>query len=415
MRYRLPTFLATLLLLALLASAFAQTLGVVVYRDNPGQHEPTLEIVEQCSADLGISSEITMATHSNRQTILTTALEAGSGPDLLILSNYDPYLYGQSLLDVSDLAATLAEENGGWYPIAENLGNVNGTWRALPVYIYMHQLIYLRDAFEQAGVDKVPDTWEEYRAALEAIRDSDVSIPPLAVSYGRSFDGQQFLLGILLGYGSQILDEDGNVVFDSPETLQGLQYAIDLYRDGLTDPTVVGWDDGTNNQAILSERIATTFNGFSAKQQALSEFPEVAPNIGTAIYPRGPVTRASFPTAFSYGIRASTEYPDEAKALLGCMMSSENFQRVLEVTNGSIGTPFQGFADLDVWDEPDFGTNLDAIESATLFAPPSAATANVENSFVIVDMLADVLVRGMTPEEAIDRAVERMEEIYANQ
>lgn len=401
------------LLLALLGTAIAQSIGIVVYRDNPGQHVPTTAIIGQCSADLGLDAEITTITHANRQTVLTTSLEAGSGPDILILSNYDPYLYASSLLDVSDLAADLGEANGGWYPIAESLGNVNGTWRALPTYIYMHQLLYLRSAFEQAGVT-VPDTWEEFRAALQAIKDSDASVQPLGVSFGRSFDGQQFLLGVLLGFGSQVLNGDGEVVFDSPETVAGLQYVVDLYRDGLADPTVVGWDDGTNNQAMLAQRIATTFNGFSVKQQAVSEFPDIADNIGTAIYPRGPVTRASFPTAFSYGIRSSTAYPAEAKELLGCVLSHDNFERVLNETRGAIGTPFQGFADLSVWDDPDFATNLTAIESATLFAPASAETATVENSFVIVDMLADVLVRDMSPQEAVTRAAERMEEIYGS-
>lgn len=413
MHRKIVSTITAIALAALFGATFAQTVGIVVYRDNPGQHVPTQEIVQQCSADQGITADITMITHSNRQTVLTTALEAGSGPDILMLSNYDPYLFSDSLLDVSEIAAQLGEENGGWYPIAEQIGNVEGTWRALPTYIYMHQLLYLKDAFEQAGVE-VPDTWDEYRDALQAIRDSDVDLEPLGVSYGRSFDGQQFLLGILLGYGSQVLDDEGNVVFNSPETIQGLQYAIDLYRDGLTDSTVVGWDDGTNNQAMLADRIATTFNGFSIKQQALGDFPELAPNVGTAIYPRGPVTRASFPTAFSYAIRASTDVPDEARALLGCVLSNENYRQVLEVTNGAIGTAFEGFADMEIWDDPDFATNLTAIESATLFAPPSSETATVENSFVVVDMLADVLVRGMTVEEAVERATERMREVYGD-
>ena len=411
---RAIVILAAVLVYLVVSSGFAQQLGIVVYRDNPGQHVPTIEIVNQCAEELGVDTEITMITHSNRQTVLTTALEAGTGPDILMLSNYDPYLYQGSLLDLSGLAEQLGEENGGWYPIAEMIGNVDGTWRALPTYIYMHQLLYLKDVFEQAGVE-VPDTWEEFRTALQTIKDAGVSVAPFGVAYGRSFDGQQFLLGVLLGYGSEVLNEEGEVVFNSPETVQGLQYVVDLYRDGLIDPTVVGWDDGTNNQAMLSERIATTFNGFSIKQQALGEFPELAPNIGTAVYPRGPVTRASFPTAFSYGIRSSTAHPELAQALLGCVLSKENFERVLLETRGAIGTPFQGFADLDIWDDPDFATNLEAIESATLFAPPSAETATVENSFVIVDMLADVLVRSMTPEEAVERATQRMEEIYAGQ
>ena len=296
-----------------MSAAWAQKLGVVVYQDNPGQQTPTTELVNQWAKDNGVQVDITTVTHSNRQTVLTTALEAGSGPDLLILSNYDPYLFADGLLDISDLGQKLADENGGWYPIAEHLGKVDGTWRAFPTYVYMHQMLYRKSALDKAGVE-VPDTWDQFRAALQALKDSNQDMEPFGVSYGRSFDGQQFLLGILLGYGSQVLSDDGSkVVFDSPETVKGLEYAVQLYKDGLIDPTVVGWDDGTNNQAMLAGTIAITFNGFSVKQQALSDFPDLAPDIGTAIYPAGPVTRASFPTVLSYAIRKSPISPSSRR------------------------------------------------------------------------------------------------------
>lgn len=408
-------FLAVAIVLAALfaGAAFAQTLGVVVYKDNPGQQVPTIKLVNQWAQEHNVKVDITTVTHSNRQTVLTTALQAGSGPDLVMMSNYDAYLYPDALLDISDVAQQLAQENGGWYPIAQQLGQVNGTWRAFPIYIYMHQMLYRKSVFQKAGIQQPPDTWAEFRTDLEKIKASGQKIEPFGVSYGRSFDGQQFLIGVLMGYGSKVLSDDGTkVVFDSPETVAGLKYAVQLYRDGLIDPTVVGWDDGTNNQAFLADRIAITFNGFSIKQQALTDFPDLAPDIGTAIYPRGPVTRVSFPTVLSYGIRKSTQHPELAKNLLAFLMSHDSMTTVLEATHGAIGVPFKGFADMSIWKEPDFGTNLTAIESAGLFAPPSAATAQVDNSFVLVDMLANVLVKGMTPEQAVKTAADQMNQIY---
>ena len=72
----------------------------------------------------------------------------------------------------------------------------------------------------------------------------------------------------------------------------------------------------------------------------------------------------------------------------------------------------QGFAELPIWDDPDYRANLDAVPTAQLFAPPSRQTAEVWNSYVIIDMLGDVLVRGMTPEEAVEKAAKQMEETY---
>jgi multiple sugar transport system substrate-binding protein len=393
--------------------SLAKELGVVVYQDNPGQHVPTTELVEQWATEKGVKVNITTAGHANRRTIITTALEGGTGPDIIILADYEPHLYAEGLLDLSDLAQKIGQENGGWYPIAEQIGNVQGTWKALPIYIYMHLMMYRRDILQSVGA-AVPDTWNDFRDVLQKIKNAGLNIQPFGVSYGRSFDGQQFLISRILSGGGRVLSEDGKkVVFDSPETVAALQYVVDLYRDGLVDPTVLGWDDGTNNQAMLSGRIAFTFNGFSIKMQAEKDFPDLNPNLGVTVYPKGEVTRVCFPFTLSYAIRKDSQNVDLAKDLLLYLFKKENYEKVLSYTRGATGVSLQGFASLPMWQEdPDWKANLDAIPYAQLFAPPSAATAEVYNGYVIVDMIADVLVRDLSPEQAVKKAAQRMEEIY---
>jgi len=406
--------LVLIALLGISVAAFSADpqIGIVVYQDQPGQHVPTIELINEWAAENSVDVEITTVTHATRTTVATTALEGGTGPDIIVLANFEPALFAEGLLDVSDLAEELGQENGGWFPICEELGNINDAWRALPIYAYMHQMMYRRDVLQQIGVG-VPQTWEEFRAVLQAIKDAGLPITPFGVSFGRSFDGQQFLIGVIMSYGGRVLNEDGTkVVFNSPETVEGLKYVIDLYRYGLVDPTVLGWDDGTNNQAMLSGRIAFTFNGFSIKMQAEKDFPELSPNIGTAVYPAGPTGRATFPTILSYAVRASTQHPDLCKSLLRFLFSRDSYEYVLNYTLGAVGTAFKGFADLEIWNAPDWKTNMDAVASARLFAPSSHATAEAWESFAIVDMIADVLVRAMTPEAAVAKASATLAQIY---
>jgi multiple sugar transport system substrate-binding protein len=388
------------------------TLEVVVFRDNPGQHIPTQELVKEWSEQTGTEVKITIAGHSTRQTVNTTALEGGSGPDIIMMTNFEPHLYAEGLMDLSDMAADIAEENGGWYPIAQESCVVDGEWKAVPVYNYAHMMLYRKDVFNQAGAS-VPDTWTEFREALQKIKDSDVDMTPFGISIGRSFDGQQFLISVILAHGGQVLSDDGSeVVFDSPETVKALKYVIDLYRDELLDQTAPGWDDGTNNQAMLSGRIAVTFNSNSIKLQAVKDFPDLNPKIGTAIYPAGPVDRVSNPYAMSYGIRKSSNFPEKAKELIRYLFKHENYTKVLRETEGAVGVTLKGFTDLDIWEKEDYDTNLTAMATSRMFAQPSAKSSEVYNSYIIIDMVADVLVNGMTPEAAVEKAAERMEEIY---
>ena len=388
-------------------------LEIVVYRDNPGQHEPTQELVKKWATENNMDVKISMAGHSTRRTILTTALEGASGPDILIMANFEGFLYGKGLMDLTDLAEKIGKANGGWYDISVSMGKIDGVWKALPIYNYPHMMLYRKDVFKAVDKD-VPDTWEEFRSLLQAIKDSkEIKMSPFGISIGRSFDGQQFLIALILSHGGKVLSDDGSkVVFNSPETVQALKYVIDLYNDGLIDPTTPGWNDGTNNQALLSSRTAITFNSNSIKLQATKDFPDLNPNIGTAIYPKGPKIRASNPNVFSYGIRKTTKNPEKAKQLLEYLFQRDNYARVLTETEGAVGVSLKGFTDLKVWDDPDNATNLKAQPSSYMYTMPSAKSAEVYNNYVIIDMVADVLVNGKTPEEAVANATEKMEKIF---
>lgn len=415
MRRTLTIFIAILLLALGSAPAHAaddDQLEIVVYRDNPGQHGPTQELVKQWAKETNTEVKITMAGHSTRRTIITTALEGASGPDILIMANFEGFLYGNGLMDISDLAEEIGKANGGWYDISVSMGKIDGVWKALPIYNYPHMMLYRRDMFKSAGQD-VPDTWEDFRNTLKALKDSTgVKATPFGISIGRSFDGQQFLVALILSHGGKVLSDDGSkVVFNSPETVAALKYVINLYNDGLMDPTTPGWNDGTNNQALLSGRTAITFNSNSIKLQAKREFKDLYPDIGTAIYPKGPDKRASNPNVFSYGIRKTTKHSEKAKQLLAYLFRKDNYAKVLTETEGAVGVSLKGFEDLDVWKDPDNATNLKAQPSSYMYTLPSAKSAEIFNNYVIIDMVADVLVNGKTPEEAVEKAAMTMEKI----
>jgi len=389
------------------------SITVTIFVDNPGQHIPTQELIEQWASENGVTVNIMPITNKTRVPVLTTALEGGTGPVLLILKDFEPALFGEGLIDVSDLADEFGAQNGGWYPICEEIGMVGGSWKALPIYAYAHVMFYRRDVLQQLGLD-VPETWEDFRSVLQSIKEAG-TMYPFGIAYGRATDCQQWLVGVIRSFGGKILDETGTkIAFNSPETVEALKFVTDLYRDGLLDPTVLGWDDGTNNQAMLASRIAFTFNSFSIKMQAEKDFPELAPNIGAAVYPAGPAGRWIFPSTLSYGIRAnaSEEEINLAKDLLRWLFKPENYAYVLNYTYGASGTAFKGFADLDIWNRQDWDVNLKAMPHVHVWVTPSQAAAAAWNDWVFVDMISDVLVKAMTPEAAVERAANRLAEYY---
>jgi len=385
-------------------------LHIQVYQDNPGQQIPTKALVKEWAAKNNEKVEITVVTNATRLTGVTTALEAGSGPDILVLYNVEPQQYSDSLLDLTDIGNELGRENGGWYPIAETFGKVDGRWKMFPVYLLGEMVLYRRDMLADAGVT-IPESvsWAQFRQGLVTLKSKLPSgVLPFGISMGRSFDGQQFLLARTMAEGGKILSDDGSrIVWNSPETVRALKYMIGLVKDGLMNTDVLSWDDGTNNQAFLSGKIAITFNSNSIKLQAQKEFPDLNPKIGTAVMPGG----VSYPSPSGFAIRKSTNYPEKAKSLLKYLLSFDSYARTLKETYGAIGCAFKGHAKLDVWDGEN-ETNLLAIPTAKLPAPPSAELSEAYNAYVFIDQVADVLDKGMSPEQAVKRAADRLKQIY---
>jgi len=394
------------------SSSRAAPLQVMIYKDNPGQQVPTEALVKKWAQDNNKKVQISVSDYKVRTTAVTTALEGGTGPDILVLADFEPYQYAKGLLDVTDLANKIAAEDGGWYPISKTIGDVNGTWKALPVYIYSQMLLYRKDLLQKAGVS-VPKTWAEFSSALQKLKDAHEGVTPFGISLSRSFDGQQFLTSIILSNGGRVLSPDGSkIAFNSPETVKALSYVIGLYKDGLINQDALSWTDSTNNQAMLSGKLAMTFNSNSIKLQAEKQFPELNPKIGTALVPAGPNGVVSNPATFSFAIRSSTKLPGEAKSLLGYLFENKNYAKVLTDTYGSTGVSLKGFENLPVWSEGDNMTNLAAVPTAHLFAPPSAQASQVSNQYVIINMVADVLNNGMTPQQAVAKAAAQMQQIY---
>ena len=74
-------------------------------------------IVQQCQKDLGIKLTVETINANDIQARITSGIQSGSGPDIIMGLNNWPQLYGASLADVSDLAEKLGSAGGGYYDV----------------------------------------------------------------------------------------------------------------------------------------------------------------------------------------------------------------------------------------------------------------------------------------------------------
>ena len=395
------------------------SMSVLIVKDNPGEDVPTQQQLKTWAQENNVNLSIQVSTLANLAVKDATIVQSGSGPDVFIMQGYGPQLYAGSLLDVSDVAQKIAQEDGGFYDVAKQVGTVNGTWKAIPVYVYTHQLIYRKDILQAVG-EPVPTTWTDFTRVAQKVqaRYGSKGMDAFGVAYGRSNDGAQFLQGVLWEYGSKMFSDDGKTVtFDSPETVAGLKYVLSLYQNHLTPSGLLSWNDSSNNQAFLANQIAFTVNGASVKRQAKTISSTLFDNTGIAVYPAGPQGTASFASPFSFGIRKNTQHADLAKSMLEYLFQPKNYAAVINYTGGAVGTALKGFTDLPVWQDPDHKAILDAVPTAHLTgwpAAPSKVSAQIDSHAILINMIGRVLNDGLTPEQAVHEASQQIQDLMAS-
>src|SRR5438046_5382694 len=81
------------------------------------------KIIPQAQKDLGIKLNIEGINANDLQARITSSVQSGTGPDIILaLSNW-PQLYADSVADVSDVAEQIAKDQGGYWDLFKVVAN----------------------------------------------------------------------------------------------------------------------------------------------------------------------------------------------------------------------------------------------------------------------------------------------------
>src|ERR1700720_2455560 len=72
------------------------------------------QIVPECEKALGIKLNLETINANDIQARITSAVQSGNGPDVIMVLNNWPRLYEASIADVSDVAEEIGKAQGGY-------------------------------------------------------------------------------------------------------------------------------------------------------------------------------------------------------------------------------------------------------------------------------------------------------------
>jgi multiple sugar transport system substrate-binding protein len=351
----------------------------------------------------------------NQQTAVTS--NSGAGPDVIIGFSDAPHIYADKLIELTDVADYLGKRYGGWLTMAQRYGkrSKSETWIGLPFGASGGPLVYRKSILQSVGFDKVP---EDHAGYLDLCKKLQKAGKPAGFALGNAVgDGNGFADWLMWSHNSSLLDEEGNVIINSKETVAALKFLKELY------PTLIAgtpsWNDVSNNRAYSSQEISLTANGVSL-YFALKNDPAtkaIADDTMHQFLPKGLAQMSPMSgLTLNAMVFKHSPYPNAAKAFLQFMLEHEQYEPWLNANSGYWAQPLAAYADAAVWTgDPKVAIFKDTMKSsyyAGYKGPISTATGAVRADYVTVQMFASVATDAATPEAAAAEAERRAKRYF---
>ncbi len=224
------------------------------------------KITQECEKALGIKLRLETINANDIQARVTSSIQSGSGPDIIMSVGNWTQLYATSLADVSEVAEEIGKAQGGYYDICKTVATYQGKWIGVPWAVGGGLVAYRKSWLAEVGYPKFPVTWDEWHDAGKKLKAKGRPIgQTLAHTFG---DAPGFWYPYLWSWGGKEVEADGKtVVLNSKETVESVKFAVSFWND-CCDPGGLAWDDTSNNRAFLSGTISATNNGASIYLEA---------------------------------------------------------------------------------------------------------------------------------------------------
>ena len=346
-------------------------------------------------------------------TRLTTIAETKSGPEMVGTGVNWPWLFDQSLVDVSDIAAEIGKKVGPWHDNVFPAVVVNKKWKALPWGNIGQLEVYRTDWFKEVGVAKFPDNWEDLLAAGRLLKKKG---HPFGFELGHGFgDNHGWMYPLLWSYGGREVDRDGKtVLIDSSETAKAVDFCRKFYQETMFED-VLGWTDVNNNKAFLGEQISCTNNASSILVVAKRDFPEIAKVTDHALNPQGPKGRYHLLNAQSLALLSYAPDQAAAKAFLRWLYDDKQLSRWLAAGDAYYAPFLHSYDNHPMWQpEPrymPFKESLKTSRPHTWPGPQGTAASESVAKYVLVDMFAKAAA-GESTKNVIATATSQLKQIY---
>jgi len=384
---------------------------------------------------------------------LTMDIPAGRAPEVATFPWNGPaytLAYRGFMEPVEDILESMNKIYGGsWDDWGNSLIRLGGHIYVVPFDTNGRTYLYRKDIFEEAGVS-VPETWDELieiAPQLQADTDGDGKIDRWAFAWpaGRTTASTtENIICLLWQCGSKVVDDDLNVVLDSPEYLDASIQALE-YHKKLVDISPPGMEGADWPQVITLFRTgqvaSAPYGGGRIIKQVWETDPEMEKNIRIA--PSFPVVDPKNPIIYlpidSWGVLSASPLPEDGKAFLEWLATTDWYITFLHSVPIHFTPPnrkiveSKKFWELVDTDPPDFkplvellNRHKDDVKAVLDTAyigrdfvvepgntKPNPFTGDILGSLILPDMVQNYVLGRMSAKDAVKTAADQLRSLIS--
>lgn len=241
---KLVAFVLVLLMLSGLSIAFAADpieLDVIIAQYGNNTQEWFLgsgmngsnfvKLFEEKNPDIKLNLQV--VSWNDLYTEVSTRITNKKAPDILNIDTFADYAKENLLLPVKDYCPE--ELLKDFFPSFIEQSVIDGTVWAVPDLASARALFYNKKIFEEVGIE-VPATWAELKDACQAIKDF---YKGEVYGYGLDMttdEGQAAFSYAVWNNDGGFVDAEGKWAINSDKNVEAVQFMIDLYKEGFTNP-----------------------------------------------------------------------------------------------------------------------------------------------------------------------------------
>lgn len=288
---------------------------------------------------------------------------------------------------------------------------IDGKVLAVP-YANDYRIAYYNKAhFEQAGIEKAPETWDEVYEAMKAIKEQGVAEYPYAMPMNADESATTSMMWMAFARNGVVFNDDNTLNEES--VTDALTFENQMVQEGYTDPaikTATGMDVYRKITAGEASFMVgpTKFVRFASNPEECSVVGDVVPIM---LPGKGGTAEQTMPLPEAVGISSYSENKEAALEFVKWYSAPET-QKALYTANGSIPTRnsvLESLIEDGTITEP--GAMLDMAKLIKSPFPNGVPDYYAEMSNAMFNNINRMVMGEQTPEEAFAAMNEKVNEL----